>query len=75
MSVGVIESLVIFVISFVIIYRLNNSKYVLGHSYVMGEFHIHPRIILISDGRPTDFTESISDDCPQNETERVYIIN
>lgn len=51
------------------------NEYVSGHSYVMGSFHIHPRIILISDGRPTDFTESISDDCPSNETERVYMIN
>nr|XP_022330133.1 uncharacterized protein LOC111128668 isoform X2 [Crassostrea virginica] len=37
---------------------------------VIGDFHIYPRIILISDGRPTDFTETnTSDDCPQNETE------
>nr|XP_034323560.1 uncharacterized protein LOC105339595 isoform X2 [Crassostrea gigas] len=49
---------------------LESLKRDVSHSYVMGSFHIHPRIILISDGRPTDFTESISDDCPSNETER-----
>ncbi|XP_062586128.1 uncharacterized protein LOC134247760 isoform X2 [Saccostrea cucullata] len=27
-----------------------------GHTKIMGDFHVHPRIILISDGRPTDFT-------------------
>lgn len=40
----------------------------------MGDFHVHPRIIFISDGRPTDFTDftgSYTEDRPQCETERV----
>ncbi|XP_061168843.1 uncharacterized protein LOC133178099 [Saccostrea echinata] len=27
-----------------------------GHTRVMGSFHVHPRFIVISSGRPTDFT-------------------
>ncbi|XP_062581172.1 uncharacterized protein LOC134242976 [Saccostrea cucullata] len=27
-----------------------------GHTKRIGDFHVHPRIILISDGRPTDFS-------------------
>lgn len=30
----------------------------LGQSHIVGEFHIRQRIILISDGRPTDFTST-----------------
>lgn len=39
-----------------------------SHSYQMGEFHIHPRILLISDGKPTYFSESINHDCSENGT-------
>ncbi|XP_062610775.1 uncharacterized protein LOC134272568 [Saccostrea cucullata] len=44
----------------------------IGHTKRIGDFHVHPRIILISDGRPTDFTV-ISDveDSPAYETEEV----
>lgn len=35
----------------------------LGRSHIVGEFHIRQRIILISNGRPTDFTSvSYNDD-------------
>lgn len=43
-------------------------------SHRIGDFHVHPRIILISDGKPTDFTDftgSYTEDRPQCETERV----
>ncbi|XP_022334331.1 uncharacterized protein LOC111131204 isoform X2 [Crassostrea virginica] len=36
----------------------------------LGTFHVPPRIILISDGRPTDFTDLYCDDSPQTETAR-----
>lgn len=42
-------------------------------SHRIGDFHVHPRIIFISDGRPTDFTDftgSYREDRPQCETER-----
>ena len=43
-----------------------------GHSCTMKDFHIHTRIICITDGRPTDFTSTSScDDYPQIETENV----
>lgn len=50
---------------------MRHSQFVSGHSYKMGEFHIHPRIILISDGKPTDFSESITDNCSENGTLQV----
>ena len=58
------------------VYCLTNDVFLfLGEGCVIGDFHIYPRIILISDGRPTDFTETnTSDDCPQNETENVILI-
>lgn len=42
----------------------------------MGAYEVYPRIILISDGRPTDFTNFIESDLngeesPHNNTERV----
>lgn len=57
------------------VYSLTNDVFLfLGEGCVIGDFHIYPRIILISDGRPTDFTETnTSDDCPQNETENVIL--
>ncbi|XP_056021589.1 uncharacterized protein LOC125652124 isoform X9 [Ostrea edulis] len=36
--------------------QYSDIKNCIGLSRRMGEFHIHPRIILISDGRPSDFT-------------------
>lgn len=50
------------------------SQFVSGHSYQMGEFHIHPRILLISDGKPTYFSESINHDCSENGTLQVSSI-
>ncbi|XP_056021581.1 uncharacterized protein LOC125652124 isoform X3 [Ostrea edulis] len=39
-----------------------------AHSRMMNDFHIHPRIILISDGKPTDFTSTNDvEDSPQCE--------
>ncbi|XP_078314706.1 uncharacterized protein LOC111131205 isoform X1 [Crassostrea virginica] len=42
-----------------------------SHTRVMNEFKIHPRLILISDGRPTSITDdfSITDDSGQMERE------
>ncbi|XP_062569343.1 uncharacterized protein LOC134231395 [Saccostrea cucullata] len=42
-----------------------------GHTNRIGDFYVHPRIILISDGRPTDFSV-ISDieDSPAYETKK-----
>lgn len=42
----------------------------------MGEYEVYPRIILISDGRPTDFTNITGSDLygeesPHNDIERV----
>lgn len=47
-----------------------------GHTYIMGEYEVYPRIILISDGRPTDFTNFTASDLygeelPHNYIERV----
>lgn len=40
----------------------------------MGDVCINPRLIFVSDGRPTDFTTIAScDDCPEIETENVII--
>lgn len=47
--------------------------YKADQSHRIGDFHVHPRIIFISDGRPTDFTDftgSNTEDRPQYETER-----
>lgn len=58
-----------------------SSSFVLksGHTYKMGAYEVYPRIILISDGRPTDFTNFIESDrygeeSPHNNTERVTFI-
>ncbi|XP_034324656.2 uncharacterized protein [Magallana gigas] len=40
-----------------------------SHSYTMGDFHIHPRIVLISDGRPTDITAFLTEDSPSVESD------
>lgn len=45
----------------------------------MGAYEVYPRIILISDGRPTDFTNFIESDrygeeSPHSNTERVTFI-
>lgn len=39
----------------------------------MANFHFHQRLILISDGRPTDFTIISADDTPVMETDEVSI--
>lgn len=49
--------------------------YSIVHSHTMGVFHIHPRIILISDDRPTDITSCLSDDDPSMEPDEVRIMN
>lgn len=41
----------------------------------MGAFHIHPRIILISDGRPTDITAFLTDDNQSMESDEVCTMN
>lgn len=46
-----------------------------GHIYKVGAYEVYPRIILISDGRPTDFTNFIESDrygeeSPHNNTEQ-----
>lgn len=47
----------------------------IGHTHTMGAFHIHPRIILISDGRPTDITTFLTDDNPSMESDEVCTMN
>ena len=48
--------------------------FIAGHSVLMGDVCINPRLIFVSDGRPTDFTTIAScDDCPEIETENVII--
>lgn len=42
------------------------SQFVSGHSY--------QRILLISDGKPTYFSESINHDCSENGTLQVSLI-
>lgn len=49
--------------------------YSVGHSLTMGDFHVHLRIILISDGRPTDITAYLTDDSPSMESDKVCIMN
>lgn len=49
--------------------------YSIGHSHTMGDFHIHPRIVLISDGRPTDITAFLTDDSPSMESDNVCTMN
>lgn len=58
-----------------------SSSFVLksGHIYKVGAYEVYPRIILISDGRPTDFTNFIESDrygeeSPHNNTEQVTFI-
>lgn len=58
-----------------------SSSFVLksGHIYKVGAYEVYPRIILISDGRPTDFTNFIESDrygeeSPHNNTEHVTFI-
>lgn len=52
-----------------------NVKYsILDRIYRIGAFCVHPRIIFISDGRPTSFTNLASafvEDSPLDETENV----
>lgn len=50
--------------------------FISGHKYKMGAYDVYPRIILISDGKPTDFMNFIESDLygeesPHNNTERV----
>ncbi|XP_062614393.1 uncharacterized protein LOC134276133 [Saccostrea cucullata] len=42
-----------------------------GYSKMMGEFHVHPRIILISAGKPTDFTVMGDDKLPLHVHDQV----
>lgn len=49
--------------------------YSIGHAYTMGDFHIHPRIVLISDGRPTDITAFLTEDSPSVESDNVCTMN
>lgn len=55
-----------------------NVKYsILDRIHRIGTFCVYPRIILISDGRPTSFTNPASafvEDSPQYETENVIYI-
>lgn len=44
-----------------------------GNICWMANFHFHQRLILISDGRPTDFTIISADDTPVMETDEVSI--
>nr|XP_034323558.1 uncharacterized protein LOC117688885 [Crassostrea gigas] len=44
-----------------------------GHTYKMGEYEVYPRIILISDGRPTDFTNITGSDLYGEESPHNYI--
>lgn len=41
----------------------------------MGDFHVQLRIVLISDGRPTDITAYLTDDSPSMESDKVCIMN
>lgn len=46
---------------------------ILGRSHTIGAFHINPRLVLISDGRPTDFTSISSDDNSAIKSDEVTI--
>lgn len=51
----------------------NFNLIILGRSHTIGAFHINPRLVLLSDGRPTDFTSISSDDNSEIESDEVAI--
>lgn len=52
------------------LYQLIHELY-LGNICMVGNLHFHQRLILISDGRPTNFTISSPDDSLVLETDEV----
>lgn len=54
------------------------KKYIIlsGYSRIMGDFHVRPRLVLISDGKQTDLTDFDSEILPEVETHEVlYLIH
>lgn len=53
----------------------NKSIVLVDVSCRMGDYHVRPRIILISVGRPTDFSIIDFDLCPQMGTDEVSTLS